>query len=559
MRWRFCSRQLHGELPTSRHTAYNQPQRKKRHSEVGMNNRCVLYLRVSDERQVDGFSLAAQERGGAALAVKEGLEIWKVYVDGGQSGKDGQRDAFQEMLSDLQRIRSRERITTVIIHKLDRFMRDLRLTLNFEHDLRRMKIRLMSVVNAINTDTPEGRLQFQMEGSLAEWFRGNLSREVKKGLTEKAVQGLWVGPVPFGYSKQNDRLVISEDANTVRAIFRLYATGKHSYISIAEELNKTTSGMLNWRTGERYPFGRESVRGIIRSRAYIGKVGCGGIEYDGQHEPMITETLWNDCATTRDRNTSKGGKPQRHEPGMLLGIGHCAVCGGKLWQHVSGKPTIVVRYYRCSGATRCDCTQGLVSMKHIDEQMLDLVSSLMLSDGVIDRVVALLQHDSLTPAPRRSVDREMIGQQLTRLTEVYIEGRMTKENYEQRYQYLERQIALASVAVSIPSSVDLQKAIAVLRDMPLLLNHATPSERSQLARLLFERVWIADKQITAITPHEVYAHLIDAMTASCVGGVADGTRQPAQHSNRAPRYTYTPQWLALKIPRTSQFAKLCSA
>ncbi len=36
----------------------------------------------------------------------------------------------------------------------------LGLTLNFEHDLKRMKVRLMSVVNTIDTNTPEGRLQF---------------------------------------------------------------------------------------------------------------------------------------------------------------------------------------------------------------------------------------------------------------------------------------------------------------------------------------------------------------------------------------------------------------
>lgn len=66
-----------------------------------MQQRCVVYLRVSDERQVDGFSLAAQERGGRALAASEGLGVWRVYTDGGQSGTNDQRDAFQQMVEDL--------------------------------------------------------------------------------------------------------------------------------------------------------------------------------------------------------------------------------------------------------------------------------------------------------------------------------------------------------------------------------------------------------------------------------------------------------------------------
>ena len=56
------------------------------------------------------------------------------------------------------------------------------------------------------------------------------------------------------------------------------------------------------------------------------------------------------------------------------------------------------------------------------------------------------------------------------------------------------------------------------------MREATPIERKQVLNLMFDRVWVAEKQLAAITPHSVFAHLIDAMTASCVVGVADGTR-----------------------------------
>jgi hypothetical protein len=65
------------------------------------------------------------------------------------------------------------------------------------------------------------------------------------------------------------------------------------------------------------------------------------------------------------------------------------------------------------------------------------------------------------------------------------------------------------------------------------MREATPIERQQVLNLVFDRVRVVEKQLTAITPHLVFAHLIDAMTASCVGGVADGTRTRNNRFHRA--------------------------
>jgi len=162
---------------------------------------------------------------------------------------------------------------------------------------------------------------------------------------------------------------------------------------------------------------------------------------------------------------------------MLLGIGYCGECGAKMWQHTSGRPDRdkrLIRYYRCSGITRCGGDVGFHAIERIDQQVLDLVLSLQPSEELLERSIACIQQDASAVKPR--VDRDAIVQQLQRLTEVDIEGRIPREIYEQRTQHLEQQLLTTPTTAAAPPSADLQKMIAVLRDIPLLMTHATPSE-----------------------------------------------------------------------------------
>src|SRR6266536_1699430 len=92
---------------------------------------------------------------------------------------------------------------------------------------------LISVSEQIDFSTPIGRVMLTNLAAFAEYYSRNLSTEVKKGLREKAQQGGWIGPIPFGYiivylydakgarAKGSGRLAPSEDAPVVILIFQL--------------------------------------------------------------------------------------------------------------------------------------------------------------------------------------------------------------------------------------------------------------------------------------------------------------------------------------------------
>ena len=63
--------------------------------------KCYIYLRVSTEMQVDGFSLDAQRTQLIKYAQFHDMEIVGEYCDAGKSGKNiTGRPQFQQMLED---------------------------------------------------------------------------------------------------------------------------------------------------------------------------------------------------------------------------------------------------------------------------------------------------------------------------------------------------------------------------------------------------------------------------------------------------------------------------
>src|SRR5687767_1962786 len=90
--------------------------------------RAALYERVSSEEQVEGYSLDAQDRAGRLYCEAHDWEIANIYRDEGRSARTDdltKRPAFQRMLADAEA----GLMAVVVVHKLDRFARNLRVTL----------------------------------------------------------------------------------------------------------------------------------------------------------------------------------------------------------------------------------------------------------------------------------------------------------------------------------------------------------------------------------------------------------------------------------------------
>ena len=156
------------------------------------------YIRVSSAGQLDGHSLDAQERLFYELCKNRDWEPAGVYREEGKSAHNeaiGRRPVFRQLLDEA----GRGLFDVVVVHTLDRWSRNLRVTLESLGILSRHNVSLVSITESIDYSSPQGKLFTQMLGSFAEYYSGALATHVKKGQDQRAREGRHTGGLPFGY------------------------------------------------------------------------------------------------------------------------------------------------------------------------------------------------------------------------------------------------------------------------------------------------------------------------------------------------------------------------
>ncbi len=307
----------------------------------------AIYCRVSTiEQAEEGYSIGEQERLLMEYCDRNGFEVYKTYSDKGISGKDIQhRPAICELLHDA----TEKKFNMVISWKINRLSRRLADAIKIVEILEKYGITYRSYSEPFESDTPAGRMQFQMMALIGEFERSTIAQNVKMGMCAKARSGEWCGGVaPLGYDwvpmegteqsgRRKSRLEINEEeAETVRRIFSLYASGK-GYKAIVNRINKE-----GCKTKRGNLFSVAQIRDILTNPVYIGKVrydvrrnwnekrrhniNPNPIITEGIHLPIIDIKLWNQVQSIMKQ---KSGKPSRIYDGEypLTGILRCPECG----------------------------------------------------------------------------------------------------------------------------------------------------------------------------------------------------------------------------------------
>ena len=215
--------------------------------------RVAIYIRVSDQSQVDGYSLDAQERQCIEYCRSRGWIVVRVYREEGRSARHEairKRPLFQGLLEDAAMIE----FDVVVVHTLDRWARNLKVMLETLATLGHHGIGFVSITENLDYSTPHGKLTTQMLGGMAEFFSDMLAVHVKKGIDERARQGKHLGSIPFGYQScwvENDgertRICDPEHSGgvhnhhtegpAVTHLFKSYAAGTTTLATLASWLS----------------------------------------------------------------------------------------------------------------------------------------------------------------------------------------------------------------------------------------------------------------------------------------------------------------------------------
>ncbi len=173
----------------------------------------------------------------------------------------------------------------------------------------------------------------------------------------------------------------------------------------------------------------------------------------------------------------------------------------------------------------------MVPAQAIEDAVLGLLGLLRIPPHLHEQVIrdTERQWGALTQGTAPGVDRSAIAEQIKRLGRLFQDGLKTEREYERELAALRAQLdAATNDAVA---RFDVGRAIELVNDLPDLLASATAAERRAVLGSVIEKLWVADRELHAITPRAEWYPLM-ASIARCVHGVADGfrTRNPRNHN-----------------------------
>ena len=237
----------------------------------------VGYCRYSSDGQREE-SIVAQKRAIQQYADEHGMVIIAWYIDRAISGTSADRKEFQRMIEDS----AKRKFELVLIHKLDRFSRDIYDAAHYEYALKKNGVGLFSVIERLD-DSPESTMMKSVLLGMAAYYSQNLGRETLKGMIENAYKAMCNGSIPpYGYKRipkldehglpvtnkkglpLHETVLHPEQAEAVKLIFTMTLEGKqrHEIISRLEE--------LGYKNGKGETFKETNLDNIMRNERYTG-------------------------------------------------------------------------------------------------------------------------------------------------------------------------------------------------------------------------------------------------------------------------------------------------
>ncbi|MGB4105530.1 MAG: recombinase family protein, partial [Candidatus Microthrix parvicella] len=189
----------------------------------------IAYVRVSTDDQVE-HSPDAQRRRCAEYAAQKNLGPVKFLSDEGQSGKDLERPAMQELVGLIEA----DQVTNLIVWRMDRLSRDSGDTSRLLRLFEQHCVNVHSLNEGdLETGSASGRFTAGLHGLLAQLEREKIIENIHLGNEQAVRTGYWINRAPTGYNAVDRVLVPNDDAHLIRRAFKLRAGGQ-SYPQIEQ-------------------------------------------------------------------------------------------------------------------------------------------------------------------------------------------------------------------------------------------------------------------------------------------------------------------------------------
>ena len=357
--------------------------------------RVAIYTRVSSDMQLEGYSLDYQKQVCEEFALSKGWqkENFMYYCDPAKSATNDKRPEFQRMISDAQS----GRFDVLVVHKLDRFMRNMNLCTQYLKILLDSNIAIFFFADNLDFSVEEiGGIKYTMFAWFADYYSQNLSKECKKGLDMVFESGRQSGWAAWGYLKEegsHSYIIDETKRDIIVEVFEKYATGEYSYADLSRLLNE--KGFTR-RNGN--PFSSRDISRMIHTPFYAGYVVHGAEKKEGIHKAIISREMFEKCQQVGDERYQKYKKKNQNNLGdvsdrfMLHKLLICKDCGKRiaLWTQKKKDSGKVYTYYsELNNPVTPVCPHRVrkTASKVPEQQITDLLSNIRIPDEWISLVL----------------------------------------------------------------------------------------------------------------------------------------------------------------------------
>lgn len=512
----------------------------KKICETATKQRAAIYARVSSSKQSEEKTIESQVNLLIERANQQGLEIpegW-IFQDNGYSGSIIQRPAL-DALRDLVASGGPD---VILMYHPDRLARKYVYQVLLLDEFAKSGITVSFYRNK-KAETPEEHLLEQFQGVFAEYERAQIAERCRRGRLHKAKQGsVTVLPnAPYGYRYVRNREsgiacyeVDKAEAETVLKLFKMYGEEGKSLSDLSrymEEAGKQPrKSLVGWD--------RESIRRILRNRAYMGLAGFGKTEKSSGNmqrimnapkngrvqtsrsarkdcpeetwvtipvPALVSEGLYRIVQEKLD-NAQKFASRNTQKPSILQGIVVCGECGATYYK----KARINTRtYYNCDSNLRRakkSCGNRAIRQIELDEYVWNWITAILCNPELVENEIK--RRAAEDPNLHRMAERKQralreqtkIVNSRNKLLDAYTEGeclsleelkkRMAVLNHQQ--QRVERELAVIETQTANEEVIRLSQL--TLAKFAESINNSSTSlsveEKQRVVRALIDEIVI---------------------------------------------------------------------
>lgn len=343
----------------------------------------IQIARVSSKDQATkGYSLSSQVRLLNDYADNNNISVAKRFIIPESASGKLERKLFTEALDYANQ---RPQIKIILCEKVDRITRNFSDALKINDWLEADETRRIHFVkqnlSIHKYSRANEKFQWDIHVVLARQYTNNLSEEVVKGLSQKALEGWYPGNKKRGYKLtgvSGKRIWIVDESpdsqvGFIKKAFNMYVCGKHTIDTVRNELFK--EGWVDLRGN---PIARSVLHKILSDCFYCGEFVWKGQHYykNVKHPAIISKSIFDKVQKKLKRNL--GGKYRKHS----FIFGNLLQCGGCGYS-VIGEVQKGHKYYKCSRHDKTCKQRKYIREEQLEKQFINEIGSLRIKDDKV--------------------------------------------------------------------------------------------------------------------------------------------------------------------------------